>query len=556
MKSFLISVFSFLFVTQLNATPLDDYLSTLDIVKTQFKGRYGAEELKKKNFGWTIDSEIKKYQDIGKYAGASLTTENAQMLVQNFFRSMRDYHVIVYKNDWSGKYLPFNVKEFNGKAYVVAILDPTLVGDMKVGDEVISMDNQSVTSFVDQIATPYIYQFNRLRERFWSSSWITKRYVALLTPQPTSIETELVLKHYKDLKPYIQKVKWLDIPTSLMMKTFQTQETEKPFYKNIPAVLQNTGAGIPENINPFSGKQSYFSPDVNTIWDNQATKKYFHAWITVLPNKQKLGVIRVNSFRPGGASKDDYKAAIVEFESLVQKMATDSDKLVLDMLGNMGGMLDYGYTMVSYFIPSKVKTLDFRYRMFSNIIQGNEENKKEIAAIRALKTQADVETFFEGDHYYGFPVDLDFANEYADYMQNFVNAVDAGQLFSKKFHYSAGYIKPNPRVRYLKPLYVLVDESSMSCGDMIPALFQDIKRAKIIGRNTAGAGAFVGQDVIAKNPLNLDGMAIPFALAYRYDGSFIENSGVKPSIKIDLTPEDFQTGFVNFRNKVFAAVKN
>jgi C-terminal processing protease CtpA/Prc len=566
-------LFAFIVLTsfKLVATPLEDYHATLDIVRQQFNNRYGSEEIKAKNFNWRIDTEIQKFRDEGDQIGSAMTVEKAQSLIQNFFRSMRDYHVIVYKQDWTGASLPFNVKEFKGKTYVVSIADSTLTGQMKVGDEVLSMDNQSVSDFIDQIATPRPYQFNKMRERFWSSSWVTKRYIALLIPQPRAPETVLVLKHFGQSEPFTERVKWINPKTAPLSH----RAASKPGYKNIPAVMQNMnmseieearinepflssinpslGKGsIPDQINPFSGKQSYFSPDEKTIWNNEATKKYFHAWITVLPNRQKLGVIRVASFSPGAAA--DYKQAIVEFESLVKKMNTDSDRLVLDMLGNTGGMIDYGYAMVSYFIKSKVKTYDFKYRLYPQLIASKDQFKMQIPQMRALKTQQEVEAYFQGDHYFGFPVDLDFVNEMADFYQNMVNAIESGRSFSNKYHYNAAYIKPNQRVQYLKPLYVLVDENSISCGDMIPALFQDIKRATIIGRTTAGAGAFVGGEIQVVNPLQLNGMQIPFAPGYRYDGTPVENRGVKPNIWVDLTHQDFGTEFVAFRNKVLKAV--
>lgn len=540
-------------LSSVQAGVLEDFHATLDEARDRFHIRYGMEEYKQSRYGWTIDSELAAIRARGDQQGNTLGLLEAQRLVQAFFQSTRDFHVGVYTSDWSGANLPIRIMLNGKRAFVTAILDPALAPEFKVGDEVLLMDGKTFQAQVREIQVPKHYSAQPGYETLFASRYTLNRYQALLIDQPTSATAKLWVRPIESRRKVQREVPWV------LPKPAVAQTESVSYYRNVPRVFQEMRLEVPfarsvsegAALNPFDGggKVSYFTPDDRVVWRNDPSQVTFHAWITVRPSGKRIGTIRIPHFSMGTPA--NYKKAVDEFELLVDKMNRETDAVVLDVLNNSGGMMDYAYALASYFYSQPQKTYDFQYRLMPEFV---EEARKTLPEVEALKTQAEVEAYFEGNHYYGYPVDLDFARDVADFYRGFIEGAAAGGKYGPKRHYNAAYVKPNPRVQYLKPVFVLADEGSISCGDFFPGFFQDTKRATIIGRQTAGAGAFVGGTINSKNPLGLSMMRIPFAPGFRYDGSMIENNGVRPDVEVRLTNGDFQTGFADFRASVFRVV--
>ncbi len=540
---------------EVHAGVLEDFHTTLDEARDRFHIRYGMEEYKQSRFGWTIDSELATIRAKGDKLGTALGLMEAQRLVLEFFQSTRDFHVGVYTGDWTGADLPIRVALNGNRAFVVAVLNPVLAPEFAVGDEILAMDGKTFRQQVDEVQVPNRYSAQSRYETLFASRYTIKRYKALLIDQPTRETVTFRVRPTGTRRAVTRELKWLVPKPSVA----PVQVESMPAYRNIPRVFQDLRLEVPfarsvsEGVafNPFDGggQISYFMPDDQIVWSNDPSQVTFHAWITVRPNGKRVGTIRIPHFSMGTPA--NFKKAVDEFEALVTKMNGETDALILDVLNNSGGMMDYAYALASYFYSKPQKAYDFQYRLLPAFV---EEARKTIPELEALKTQAEVETYFEGNHYYGYPVDLDFAREVADFYRGFIEGANAGGKYGPKRHYNAATVKPNPRVQYLKPVFVLADEGSISCGDFFPGFFQDTKRAKIIGRQTAGAGAFVGGTISSKNALGLAMMRIPFAPGFRYDGSMIENNGVHPDVEVRLTNRDFQTGFSDFRKSVFRVV--
>jgi C-terminal processing protease CtpA/Prc len=106
----------------------------------------------------------------------------------------------------------------------------------------------------------------------------------------------------------------------------------------------------------------------------------------------------------------------------------------------------------------------------------------------------------------------------------------------------------------LKPITILANEQSASCGDSFAAFFQDLKRAQIVGSWTAGAGAFTGGGVSLNTPLGISSAIIPIALGYRINGQVLENFGVLPDVWAMPNAKDLRTNYQDFQSKVWKAM--
>jgi hypothetical protein len=117
---------------------------------------------------------------------------------------------------------------------------------------------------------------------------------------------------------------------------------------------------------------------------------------------------------------------------------------------------------------------------------------------------------------------------------------------------------------YTKPIIVLVDELSVSFGDMFPAMIQDNSRGKLVGMRTGGWGGSISgwlggyfSEGFATNTNSLvvrwkDASAPGLPTA-----PYIENLGVQPEIELDyMTRDNLLSGgrlFVNRFTEIMLA---
>jgi C-terminal processing protease CtpA/Prc len=104
---------------------------------------------------------------------------------------------------------------------------------------------------------------------------------------------------------------------------------------------------------------------------------------------------------------------------------------------------------------------------------------------------------------------------------------------------------PDAEVTYTKPVLMLINDQCYSCGDIFPALLQDNKRAKLFGTTTAGAGGAVGEF----GPLSFSGSSISLTLNVmkRSNGQYIENVGITPEVKYEVTQDDVATNYRKYK---------
>jgi len=116
------------------------------------------------------------------------------------------------------------------------------------------------------------------------------------------------------------------------------------------------------------------------------------------------------------------------------------------------------------------------------------------------------------------------------------------------------HINPHPNYLYTKPILLLIDHMDFSCGDFFAAIMQDNKRATLFGSKTAGAGGCV----TSTSFLNQHGLVkffYTFSLAERADAQIIENLGVAPDIKYELTEADLKTRYQPYAAAVNQAIE-
>lgn len=507
-----------------SASPYQDLADTLKPLGEAFHQQYGLASYKKALFSWDVDAQINQILSEAKRDPA-LDQTRARMWVNQLFTSTRDFHAQAILGGQPVLALPIGLHSANRRVFVTAVLDPNTASEVKPGDELLIYDGEPVWKVIESLTHSPVNQARTdLRD---AERRLTSRYGSLLDPLPTVSLITLAFRHSSG-ESYQQDFVWKAMVSASAKQAVWTS----------PLPL----SGLMD-ADPFTylSRKSYFPRIEHLLWEAKDSD-FFYAWTGVQKNGQRIGMIRISGFALG--SKEQYAQAIAEFKTLIARMNGQTDALILDLQGNRGGLADYVYALASFFFNQPVSTPQFSYRLSLPLV---ESAKSTVAKLALIKTQADAEAYFGANQYGGYPVSLGFIAHLKGFYEGLVSDAQSGLQMSKNRYYDIPEIQPYPgSVAYLKPLFLLTDEWSASASELFASIFQDTKRAKIIGNATAGAGAFVGSPVVIPNPLGFSNFRIPIAIAYRIDGSRIENRPILPDFKI--SPDSFDLSTARFEH--------
>lgn len=528
-----------------SADVLKDFTATLQEVSQIYKSNYALADYKKQMYGWDNEA-ITQDLLLRAQKNPNLTVIEAQQMIQEFINSTRDYHAQAYFAKQPFIKVPVGMHSAHGRVFI-SYVDPSYSGPIQVGDEVILYQNERVIVKLYDLATKLYPNFSGTDLRD-ATRRLTERYGILMDPIPASAELKLNL-----VKPngtsFNETLTWSGHP--LTPKSALSSGTRSK--SRVPRILQGE---MLDNPWGYSSRKSYFPKPEIMIWE-AADTDLFYAWIgMVAPSNpvyksRRVGMIRIPTFSL--AQPNDYANAVKAFKALVDRMNTDTDVLIIDVQGNRGGMLDYAETLASFFFDREKEPFKFQYKLSPGLVSVLQPSIDELAGI---KTQADVIAYFEGDHFFGMPVDLDFVDDMRNMYQGLLDDSKISNM-AKPRYYNASKIKPYPGATpYMKPLLIATDAWSVSCGDWFPAFMQDHKRATIIGTRTAGAGAFTGGQVrTTLNSMQLQAVVAPIALMTRLDGSLLENKGVTPEFILEPGPSDLMDAqYKNYQRRFYKAL--
>jgi C-terminal processing protease CtpA/Prc len=136
-----------------------------------------------------------------------------------------------------------------------------------------------------------------------------------------------------------------------------------------------------------------------------------------------------------------------------------------------------------------------------------------------------------------------------DYSYKIIQEWAAGRRLTDPLDlYGIDEIVPT-RYKYKKPILVLINELDFSAGDFFPATLQDNGRAKLLGTRTAGAGGYVLRFGFP-NLSAIKTFSLTASLAERSDKDPIENLGVTPDVKYEISPEDLEFNYGPYKMKI------
>lgn len=542
-----ITAFSYLGSAEDNGRSLkESMMADFDTIHNIFEFHYAPREWKKKHFGWSLKDEVQKAKAKIQHA-EKITVRGYQEIVNHFFRAAKDYHVTVEFYSTESATLPFRIQGAEGKYFLTEINQNQLspkVFPWNIGDELVAFDGHPVQEVIDNLKKD-IGRGNDATDNALAEIALTSRDAALgyKVPKGPLIVT---LKSLKTSKLSSYQLIWDYTPEKipggfapihsmytpcLLARQHESSTPLHPLFEDqmlSPIYCSLAQASHPKSAHDLAAKKSFLPPLGKVLWETEDDDT-FHAYLCQTPDGASVGYIRIHQY----AGKEN---EVEEFQELIANLEENSDLLVIDQMNNPGGSVFYMYALASMLTDQPLYTPKHRSSLSPREIS---TAVKLISSIESASSEKEAQELF-GETYVGTPVTLQMVKFFLNYFRFLVSEWDAGKTLSDPFYlYGIDCINPHPKIRYTKPIIILVNALSFSGADFLPAIFQDNHRARIFGSRTAGAGGHM-TSVNFPNRFGIKSFSYTRSIAERLDHTPIEGLGVTPDIPYSLTQEDLQ----------------
>lgn len=529
-------------------------LSNLEFIKDVFETKYAPAEWKKAHFDWDLNKSMFDAK-MKIRTPTDLSLKEYQSILRQFFFSLRDYHSSILFHSTEGAFLPFRIQGINGKYFVswISASEKFHSYSLSIGDQIIEFDGRDVHDVIQELKSKELGANNPETDQLMAEDVLTDRIAALGHAVPRGTVLLKVLSLDDPEGRYVE-VPWCYFPEKITNGLSLTSEVKSykdlgehpfyhkkrmaPFYEHLHTA-RRTADGYAERLRIRKGDL----PALGTILSQGSEDDFFYAYIFEIPGNRTIGYIRISDY--GGTAQE-----VADFTRWIKYFEKKTSALVIDQLDNPGGSLLYLYALAS--MLSKTPLLTFKESV--TLTQADIAFCLDyLEVLEEVRTDAEAIDLL-GSSLSGYPVDLNLANCFANDCQKMLKEWSMGHFFTSPLYpYGISYIQPSQKACYTKPILVLVNSRSFSCGDYFPALLQDNQRATIFGSRTAGAGGYV----LPLQYPNLFGIAefsVTGSIAVRSNGLPIENLGVTPDIEYQLTENDLQRNYVDYIKAVQEAL--
>jgi len=548
-------------------------IQTLDYVASIYTEHYAPIEWKQQQFGVDFKKEYDKVR-AAVAAKPGMSFQEFQARLAAFVSSTRDYHVSIHFFSTEKARLPLSVMSAEGK-YYLAYIDrqklPETLFPYKVGDEVVQFDGKPVADAIAAIVQaqgPNVAGTDaRLAEMRLTSR---TRQVGQGVPQgPVSlkIRTGSGVEAVKLEWQYTPEMVPVDVPVrdgglapqsgieGLPSRTPGERAQGRPVSR-IRELLRKL---IPSMAHPFAemfkkhaaeqagnrfliGARESYVPKLGKVLWEIPKESPIYAYVFENEQGRKIGYIRIPDYMG-----EEQHAQI--FAQIVQQFQKTTDGLVFDQVNNPGGSLFYMYALLSMLTDKPLVTPKHR------LIIDESDAYWAAGVIQEAASQGLKKAFAQevGKELGGYAPTRSVQESVLEYARFILSELKAGRRFTDFVSlFGIDTIAPS-RVRYTKPILLLVNELDFSCADFFPAIMQDNGRAKLLGVRTAGAGGGV-KSLEFPNQAGVAGFTYTWTIGQRTNGQPIENLGVKPDVDYQLKADDFRSGFAGYKKAINEAL--
>jgi len=528
-----IAMISFLVSANAQARELttEQKLADFNQLVTSIKSAYGPLLYKSEEIGIDTNQLVNQYE---KEISASTSNREFYYLVVKFVAAFKDSHFSARVPTSQVGTLGFTTDLVAGKVVIDSIEDKDLSGEkfpFERGDEIVSINGVASEQLVEQLAGYVSMGFEGSAKR--AAAMLVSRRPGNLVPVERG-KAQLVIRPRQ--QPWVEHT--VELPWQISGKAMDEEEPKieeslvqsrwpigqryrraEDFMISLAPLYEELFGERAEKSFQCSGSTRIKIPANATVIMREPFVAYYHP-----TPKGNVGYLRIPHYMPKndktGALEFDLRFA--QYEYAVSVLEKETVGLVIDQDHNCGGSVAYLERMLGLFVGHDYQPMQFRflaskgeYLEFKNWLDAMEKNTVSYKKFEEV-TELIYNTW----------------RDTGDYLTPFTSISGDEDL------------QPN-RIRYTKPIVMLIDEMSGSGGDAFPAYMQGNNRATLIGTRTMGAGGHV----VALPNLSYSGISVRMtkSLFFRPDGVCVENNGAEPDHQYDITLNDYVDGYAEYQ---------
>jgi hypothetical protein len=531
-----------------------EMLQELHFIKNILQHNYALGEWKRYYFGWDLQHEMEK-AEYKILSSPNPSLKEYQQLLKTFLKSTQDYHVEVLFFSTEMSSLPFDVEQVEN-SYYISRIDPDYAASAEngfsAGDEILEFDGVPVHEAVQQFLREGNRGGNAASDMALAQTYLTWRRARQGHEVPQGAVTICVRKagsdhistHQLEWSYYAEQVRQGPLEKRMATHVEGKKLGEHRFFKKLCMLPGYESVIQPDLQHPIGEKQSILPILGKMQWQADPDAP-FQAYIFKHKNL-KLGFIRIGSY-----FEDDCEWAVQEFAKIIWEMQSRTDGLIIDQMNNPGGDLIYLYALASLLSDTPLDVPKHRISLTQEDLYFALMECPELEQVPSDKVAKQL----LGNSLQGIPVTRQVAEGIHAHLQFIIDEWNAGrQLTEPAYLLGIGPIAPHPKIRYTKPILVLINRLDFSGGDFFPAILQDNKRAVLMGTPTAGAGGYVNT-VSFPNLHAVSHFTYTASMAERIDSRPIENIGVDPDIFYEVTAEDLRYSYQQFSQEILQAIE-
>lgn len=564
MKKF-ICIITLLIPCLVFSTPTKEaMLNDLEALKNTYQVKYAPAIWKKQYLNWDLeDAAAQAVESIEQLEQPSV--KQYQAIVMQFLQSMQDLHVNVQFFSTEFSALLFCIKEIDNRFFISAVhslYSEVFADKLNKGDEVLEFNGVPIQTVFEGIMQQKHYNSEDPTYRAIAARYMTLRS-ATRGLKAEEGEITLKVKRLNSGKIETVKTEWVYRPEKITNGFHTEVEMDKklipfsvemctPIYKRMAEenreLSQAVGADDDDSLE-FLGKRKGFVPVLGKVMWETGPNCFYHAYIYQTKDRHQVGYIRIPSFSPSSLFYSIN--AIRDFALILNEFEDETEGLIIDVTDNPGGMALYMYALASMLTDKPLTPPKYRESITQQDVYSAHMAIDQLEWI----TSDFIARLLFGDMILGYPVSAELVQDLVKHMHFIIDQWNSGkQMTDYDYMMGMSKIKPHYMANYTKPIIVLTNECSVSCGDFFPAILQDNKRAVIFGAKTSGAGGAV-EHFTHPSIFGLASYSCTVSLAARVNNEPIENLGVSPDISYRVTPQDVQNNYQGYKEALNAAVR-
>jgi hypothetical protein len=560
------------------------FIQDLTVIESVFDKKYAPTPWKKEHLDWELSAAILEAKKAIRQS-SNPSIKDFQRVARTFFQSPKDYHVSVGFYSTEISLLPFRLRESNSRYFIEWIDENTLAAFKKqgtsapiqVGDEVLSYNGTPIKEVMESFFQKEFGENLKDTDIAMGTASFTFRTGAQGFLADEEGAALFSLRRGANNQNYQVSVPWFHLPEEVLtpfpgiLRDFEIGQyennfnsnraplAEHPKFKTLSVnpqykyqevarnILARRGSEMIEGLKPDIhgygvpvGNRDTFLPDLGNVTWRTPEDFPFEAYIFVNSKGKRIGFLRLPTFM----AEEGIPMQLLELINIFEQ---HTSALVIDQTRNPGGLLFYKYAIACMLANRPMTPPRLHHALSQEDVDFALRNIKEL---QNIQTDEQAKQAIGTDMISGLPVTAQFVSGLLAYSQDILNAWQKGTLYTEPLvFFGIDKLNPHPRGHYTKPILMLIDELDFSCGDFLPAILQDNKRAVLMGNTTSGAGGSVIQHTFP-NRLGIAKFSFTNTLAKRLNGQPIENLGVSPDVPYNITPEDLQNGYQGYKAKI------